>query len=29
VVDGHVCAAFAYTLVDYLEDPNLLLMEMV
>jgi pyruvate dehydrogenase E2 component (dihydrolipoamide acetyltransferase) len=29
VVDGHVCAAFAYTLIDYLEDPNLLLMGMV
>jgi pyruvate dehydrogenase E2 component (dihydrolipoamide acetyltransferase) len=29
VVDGHVGAAFAYTLVGYLEDPNLLFMEMV
>jgi len=29
VVDGHVGAAFAYTLVAYLEDPSLLFMEMV
>ena len=29
VVDGHVGAAFAYTLVGYLEDPNLLFMEMI
>jgi pyruvate dehydrogenase E2 component (dihydrolipoamide acetyltransferase) len=29
VVDGHVCAAFAYEVVRYLEDPNLLFMEMV
>ncbi|HTP27647.1 MAG TPA: dihydrolipoamide acetyltransferase family protein [Anaeromyxobacteraceae bacterium] len=29
VVDGHVGAAFAYTLIGYLEDPNLLFMEMV
>jgi pyruvate dehydrogenase E2 component (dihydrolipoamide acetyltransferase) len=29
VVDGHVAAAFTYTLIGYLEDPNLLFMEMV
>jgi pyruvate dehydrogenase E2 component (dihydrolipoamide acetyltransferase) len=29
VVDGHVAAAFTYTLIEYLEDPNLLFMEMV
>ncbi len=29
VVDGHVGAAFAYTLVAFLEDPTLLFMEMV
>jgi pyruvate dehydrogenase E2 component (dihydrolipoamide acetyltransferase) len=29
VVDGHVGAAFAYALIAYLEDPNLLFMEMV
>jgi len=29
VVDGHVAAAFAYTVIGYLEDPNLLFMEMV
>ena len=29
VVDGHVGAAFAYTLIGYLEDPDLLFMEMV
>ncbi len=29
VVDGDVAAAFAYTLVDYLEDPSLLFMEMI
>jgi pyruvate dehydrogenase E2 component (dihydrolipoamide acetyltransferase) len=29
VVDGHVGAAFAYALVAYLEDPNLLFMELV
>ncbi len=29
VVDGHVGAAFAYTLIGYLEDPNLLFMEMI
>jgi pyruvate dehydrogenase E2 component (dihydrolipoamide acetyltransferase) len=29
VVDGHVAAAFAYTVIRYLEDPNLLFMEMV
>ena len=28
IVDGHVAASFAYTLIDYLEDPNLLFMEM-
>jgi pyruvate dehydrogenase E2 component (dihydrolipoamide acetyltransferase) len=29
VVDGHVAAAFAYEVVRYLEDPNLLFMELV
>jgi pyruvate dehydrogenase E2 component (dihydrolipoamide acetyltransferase) len=29
VVDGHVGAAFAYALIGYLEDPNLLFMELV
>jgi pyruvate dehydrogenase E2 component (dihydrolipoamide acetyltransferase) len=29
VVDGHVGAAFAYTLIRYLEDPNLLFMNLV
>ncbi|HET9594629.1 MAG TPA: dihydrolipoamide acetyltransferase family protein [Anaeromyxobacteraceae bacterium] len=29
LVDGHVGAAFAYALIAYLEDPNLLFMEMV
>jgi pyruvate dehydrogenase E2 component (dihydrolipoamide acetyltransferase) len=29
IVDGHVGAAFAYTLISYLEDPDLLFMEMV
>jgi len=29
VVDGHVAAAFTYALIGYLEDPNLLFMEMV
>ena len=29
VVDGHVGAAFAYSVIGYLEDPNLLFMEMV
>jgi pyruvate dehydrogenase E2 component (dihydrolipoamide acetyltransferase) len=29
VIDGHVGAAFTYTLIRYLEDPNLLFMEMV
>jgi pyruvate dehydrogenase E2 component (dihydrolipoamide acetyltransferase) len=29
VVDGHVAAAFAYAVIEYLEDPNLLFMEMV
>jgi pyruvate dehydrogenase E2 component (dihydrolipoamide acetyltransferase) len=29
VVDGHVGAAFAYTLIGYLEDPTLLFMEMI
>jgi pyruvate dehydrogenase E2 component (dihydrolipoamide acetyltransferase) len=29
VIDGHVGAAFAYTLIGYLEDPNLLFMQMV
>jgi pyruvate dehydrogenase E2 component (dihydrolipoamide acetyltransferase) len=29
VVDGHVGAAFAYAVIAYLEDPNLLFMEMV
>ncbi|BDG07708.1 dihydrolipoamide acetyltransferase family protein [Anaeromyxobacter paludicola] len=29
IVDGHVGAAFAYTLIGYLEDPNLLFMELV
>jgi pyruvate dehydrogenase E2 component (dihydrolipoamide acetyltransferase) len=29
IVDGHVGAAFAYTLIRYLEDPALLFMEMV
>jgi len=29
VVDGHVAAAFAYTVIGYLEDPNLLFMEMI
>ena len=28
IVDGHVAAGFAYTLIEYLEDPNLLFMEM-
>jgi pyruvate dehydrogenase E2 component (dihydrolipoamide acetyltransferase) len=28
IVDGHVAAEFAYTLIGYLEDPNLLFMEM-
>ena len=29
VVDGHVAAAFTYEVVRYLEDPNLLFMELV
>jgi pyruvate/2-oxoglutarate dehydrogenase complex dihydrolipoamide acyltransferase (E2) component len=29
IVDGHVGAAFAYTLIRYLEDPDLLFMQMV
>jgi pyruvate dehydrogenase E2 component (dihydrolipoamide acetyltransferase) len=29
VVDGHVGAEFTYTLIGYLEDPNLLFMQMV
>jgi pyruvate dehydrogenase E2 component (dihydrolipoamide acetyltransferase) len=29
VVDGNVAAAFAYSVIGYLEDPNLLFMEMV
>jgi pyruvate dehydrogenase E2 component (dihydrolipoamide acetyltransferase) len=29
VVDGHVGAAFAYAVIGYLEDPNLLFMELV
>jgi pyruvate dehydrogenase E2 component (dihydrolipoyllysine-residue acetyltransferase) len=29
VVDGHVAAAFAYQVIEYLEDPNLLFMQMV
>jgi pyruvate dehydrogenase E2 component (dihydrolipoamide acetyltransferase) len=29
VVDGHMAADFAYALIRYLEDPNLLFMEMV
>jgi pyruvate dehydrogenase E2 component (dihydrolipoamide acetyltransferase) len=29
VVDGHVGADFTYTLMSYLEDPNLLFMQMV
>jgi pyruvate dehydrogenase E2 component (dihydrolipoamide acetyltransferase) len=29
VIDGHVGAAFTYTLIGYLEDPSLLFMEMV
>jgi pyruvate dehydrogenase E2 component (dihydrolipoamide acetyltransferase) len=29
VVDGHEVAAFAYQVIRYLEDPNLLLMQMV
>jgi pyruvate dehydrogenase E2 component (dihydrolipoamide acetyltransferase) len=29
VVDGHMAAAFTYALIRYLEDPNLLFMEMV
>jgi pyruvate dehydrogenase E2 component (dihydrolipoamide acetyltransferase) len=29
VVDGHVAAAFTYRLIEYLEDPTLLFMEMV
>jgi len=29
VVDGHIGAAFAYAVIAYLEDPNLLFMEMV
>jgi pyruvate dehydrogenase E2 component (dihydrolipoamide acetyltransferase) len=29
VVDGHAAAAFTYALIRYLEDPNLLFMEMV
>ena len=29
VVDGHVGAAFTYALIEYLEDPSLLFMEMV
>ena len=29
LVDGHVGAAFAYQMIEYLEDPNLLFMQMV
>ncbi|MFL5274188.1 MAG: 2-oxo acid dehydrogenase subunit E2, partial [Anaeromyxobacteraceae bacterium] len=29
IVDGHVGAAFAYTVIRYLEDPDLLFMQMV
>ena len=29
VVDGHVGAAFAYTVIGYLEEPDLLFMDMV
>ncbi|HZZ84459.1 MAG TPA: dihydrolipoamide acetyltransferase family protein [Anaeromyxobacteraceae bacterium] len=29
IVDGHAAAAFAYALIGYLEDPNLLFMELV
>jgi pyruvate dehydrogenase E2 component (dihydrolipoamide acetyltransferase) len=29
VIDGHVAAAFTYALIEYLEDPSLLFMEMV
>ena len=29
VVDGHVAAAFAYQVIAYLEDPNLLFMQLV
>jgi pyruvate dehydrogenase E2 component (dihydrolipoamide acetyltransferase) len=29
IVDGHVAAAFVYALIAYLEEPNLLFMEMV
>jgi pyruvate dehydrogenase E2 component (dihydrolipoamide acetyltransferase) len=29
IVDGHVGAAFTYTLIRYLEDPDLLFMEMI
>ncbi len=29
IVDGHAGAAFAYALIGYLEDPNLLFMELV
>jgi pyruvate dehydrogenase E2 component (dihydrolipoamide acetyltransferase) len=29
IVDGHIAAAFAYTLIGYLEQPNLLFMEMI
>ncbi len=29
VIDGHIGAAFTYTVIGYLEDPTLLFMEMV
>ena len=29
VIDGHVGAAFIYEIIRYLEDPDLLLLEMV
>jgi pyruvate dehydrogenase E2 component (dihydrolipoamide acetyltransferase) len=29
VVDGHVAGAFAYVVIRYLEDPNLLFMQLV